>query len=102
MPGSSRPRKLLEAKQLTAARHDTSVRLLQIDAIQPVGRAWVANEKQRARIAKKLVEGRPDEMPDLRWVVGGGCLAVFLLAGRVRARRRGPQRQAVSEGRSGA
>jgi DEAD/DEAH box helicase domain-containing protein len=27
--------------ELTAARHDTSVRLLQIDAIQPVGRAWV-------------------------------------------------------------
>jgi HEAT repeat protein len=44
-----------------------------------VGRAWVANEKQRARIAKKLVEGRPDEMPDLRWVALASALQLLLL-----------------------
>jgi hypothetical protein len=41
-------------------------------------------------------------VPDLRWVVGGGCVAVFLLAGWVRATRRGQQRKAVPAGRSGA
>jgi HEAT repeat protein len=44
-----------------------------------VGRAWVANEKQRARIAKKLVEGKPDEMPDLRWVALASALQLLLL-----------------------
>ena len=41
-------------------------------------------------------------LPDLRWVVVGGCVVVFLLAGWVRAARRGRQRKAVPEGRSGA
>jgi HEAT repeat protein len=44
-----------------------------------VGRAWVANEKERARIAKKLVEGKPDEMPDLRWVALASALQLLLL-----------------------
>jgi HEAT repeat protein/uncharacterized protein (DUF697 family)/GTPase SAR1 family protein len=44
-----------------------------------VGQAWVANEKQRARIAKKLVEGWPDEMPDLRWVALASALQLLLL-----------------------
>jgi hypothetical protein len=41
-------------------------------------------------------------VPDLRWVVGGSCVAVILLAGWVRAVRRGRQRKAVPAGRSGA
>jgi HEAT repeat protein len=44
-----------------------------------VGRAWVANEKERARIAKKLVEGKPDEMPDLRWVALASALQLLLM-----------------------
>jgi HEAT repeat protein len=32
-----------------------------------VGRAWVANEKLRVRIVKKLADGDPDALPDLRW-----------------------------------
>src|SRR5947209_907340 len=39
-----------------------------------VGRAWVANEKLRTRIAKKLQNGDPDELPDLR----GGALVSAL------------------------
>jgi len=31
-----------------------------------VGRAWVANEKQRTRIARKLSDADPDALPDLR------------------------------------
>jgi|GEM_PF-468539 hypothetical protein len=31
-----------------------------------VGRAWVANEKQRTAIARKLSDVDPDELPDLR------------------------------------
>jgi hypothetical protein len=41
-------------------------------------------------------------VPDLRWVVGGVGLAVFLLAGWVRAARRRRQQRAVPEGQSGA
>jgi hypothetical protein len=40
-------------------------------------------------------------LPDLRWVVGGGCVAVFLLAGWMQAARRGRQRKVVPEQRSG-
>ena len=54
-----------------------------------VGRAWVANEKHRTRIVKKLENGNPDDLPDLR----GGALVsalqlivlfplLFRLAGR--------------------
>jgi formylglycine-generating enzyme required for sulfatase activity len=32
-----------------------------------VGRAWSANEKIRSEIVKKLREGNPDDLPDLRW-----------------------------------
>ena len=32
-----------------------------------VGRAWVANEKLRTAIARKLSDVDPDELPDLRW-----------------------------------
>src|SRR5262245_54254880 len=32
-----------------------------------IGRAWAVNEKQRTKIAKKLADGDPDAMPDLRW-----------------------------------
>ena len=31
-----------------------------------VGRAWVANEKQRTAIARKLSDTDPDALPDLR------------------------------------
>ena len=31
-----------------------------------VGRAWVANEKQRTAIARKLSDTDPDTLPDLR------------------------------------
>src|SRR5262245_58293768 len=31
-----------------------------------VGRAWVANETARERLAKRLEDGDPDQMPDLR------------------------------------
>src|SRR5262249_2189491 len=31
-----------------------------------IGRAWVANEKLRTAIAKKLANGDPDALPDLR------------------------------------
>src|SRR5262245_26506911 len=31
-----------------------------------IGRAWVANEKLRTRIVKKLANADPDELPDLR------------------------------------
>jgi hypothetical protein len=41
-------------------------------------------------------------LPELRWVVGGGCVAVFLLAGWVRAARRSRQREVVPESRGGA
>jgi hypothetical protein len=53
------------------------------------------------KVALVPVSGGP-VLPDLRWVVGDGCVAVFLLAGWVRAARRGRQRKAVPEGRSGA
>jgi|GEM_PF-6065877 len=32
-----------------------------------MGRAWVVNEKRRTAIVKKLADGDPDLMPDLRW-----------------------------------
>jgi hypothetical protein len=34
--------------------------------IVALGRAWVANETMRSRIAKKLADGNPDDLPDLR------------------------------------
>jgi hypothetical protein len=44
-----------------------------------VGRAWVRNENTRTAIAKKLQEGDPDEMPDLRWfALVSACQLVIL------------------------
>jgi len=40
-------------------------------------------------------------VPDLRWVIGGGCVAVFLLAGWARAARRSPGRKAAPDGGTG-
>src|SRR5438270_2651442 len=44
-----------------------------------VGRAWVVNEKQRSAIAKKLRDGNPDEMPDLRWTALVSALQLLVL-----------------------
>ena len=44
-----------------------------------VGRAWVLNEKERTLIAKKLKEGNPDEMPDLRWTALVSALQLLIL-----------------------
>jgi len=44
-----------------------------------VGRAWVRNENKRTAIAKKLEEGKPDEMPDLRGIALVSALQLFLL-----------------------
>ena len=41
-----------------------------------VGRAWVANEKLRTRIARKLSDADPDELPDLR---GSALISSFQL-----------------------
>src|ERR1700686_5405206 len=44
-----------------------------------VGRAWVLNEKERTLIAKKLKDGNPDEMPDLRWTALVSALQLVIL-----------------------
>src|SRR5262249_24416544 len=44
-----------------------------------VGRAWVVNEKQRTRISKKLEDGNPDAMPDLRWSALISALQLLVL-----------------------
>jgi hypothetical protein len=44
-----------------------------------VGRAWVANEKERTLIAKKLKDGNPDEMPDLRGTALASALQLVIL-----------------------
>jgi hypothetical protein len=44
-----------------------------------VGRAWVLNEKQRGAIAKKLRDGNPDEMPDLRGIALLSALQLLIL-----------------------
>jgi hypothetical protein len=44
-----------------------------------IGRAWVLNEKQRTAISKKLEDGNPDEMPDLRWTALVSALQLLLL-----------------------
>lgn len=43
------------------------------------GRAWVANEKARALIAKKLRDGNPDAMPDLRAMALVSALQLLVL-----------------------
>ena len=44
-----------------------------------IGRAWVRNEKERTAIAKKLKDGNPDAMPDLRWTALVGALQLLIL-----------------------
>src|SRR5262245_31670346 len=44
-----------------------------------VGRAWVANEKRRADIAKKLDNTDPDSLPDLRWLALVSALQLAIL-----------------------
>jgi hypothetical protein len=44
-----------------------------------MGRAWVANERTRAKIAKKLIQGNPDELPDLRGAALFSALQLALL-----------------------
>jgi hypothetical protein len=44
-----------------------------------IGRAWVVNEKRRTAIAKKLVDGNPDAMPDLRWTALVAALQLLVI-----------------------
>jgi HEAT repeat protein len=44
-----------------------------------VGRAWVANEKLRTAIAKKLDDRDPDRLPDLRLAALGSALQLIVL-----------------------
>lgn len=44
-----------------------------------IGRAWVVNEKLRTRIAKKLIDGKPGEMPDLRGTALVAALQLLIL-----------------------
>jgi HEAT repeat protein len=44
-----------------------------------VGRSWVANEKHRADIAKKLDNTDPDSLPDLRWLALVSALQLAIL-----------------------
>ncbi len=44
-----------------------------------VGRAWVRNEKQRLAIAKKITEGDPDHLPDLRTIALLSALQLLVL-----------------------
>jgi len=44
-----------------------------------VGRAWVRNEKERLAIAKKVVAGDPDRLPDQRWVALLSALQLLVL-----------------------
>lgn len=44
-----------------------------------VGRAWVRNEKIRTEISKKIRDGNPDEMPDLRWTALVSALQLLIL-----------------------
>jgi hypothetical protein len=44
-----------------------------------IGRAWVVNEKERTAIVKKLKDGDPDQMPDLRVTALVSALQLFIL-----------------------
>jgi hypothetical protein len=44
-----------------------------------ISRAWVANEKERTRIVKKLEDTDPDQLPDLRWTALVAALQLFVL-----------------------
>jgi HEAT repeat protein len=47
--------------------------------ILAIGRAWVKNEKQLTAISKRLVDGDPDALPDLRWTALVSALQLVLL-----------------------
>ena len=44
-----------------------------------VGRAWVSNEKLRTKIARKLSDADPDELPDLRISALVSAIQLFLI-----------------------
>jgi hypothetical protein len=44
-----------------------------------IGRAWVLNEKERTAIVKKLKDGDPDQLPDLRWTALVSALQLLIL-----------------------
>jgi HEAT repeat protein len=44
-----------------------------------ISRAWVRNENRRAEIVKRLADGNPDTMPDLRWTALVSALQLILL-----------------------
>ena len=44
-----------------------------------ISRAWVVNERQRTAIVKKLEDGDPDELPDLRWTALVSALQLLIL-----------------------
>ena len=44
-----------------------------------VGRAWVTNEKLRTKIARKLSDADPDELPDLRISALLSAIQLFLI-----------------------
>ena len=44
-----------------------------------IGRAWVLNEKERTAIARKLKDGNPDAMPDLRGTALVAALQLLIL-----------------------
>jgi hypothetical protein len=44
-----------------------------------ISRAWVVNERKRTAIVKKLADGNPDELPDLRWTALVSALQLLIL-----------------------
>ena len=48
-------------------------------AVLGVGRAWVTNEKLRTKIARKLSDADPDELPDLRISALLSAIQLFLI-----------------------
>ena len=44
-----------------------------------ISRAWVVNERKRTAIVKKLEDGNPDDLPDLRWTALVSALQLLIL-----------------------
>ena len=44
-----------------------------------ISRAWVVNERKRTAIVKKLQDGNPDALPDLRWTALVSALQLLVL-----------------------
>ncbi len=44
-----------------------------------ISRAWVVNEGKRTAIVKKLADGNPDDLPDLRWTSLVSALQLLVL-----------------------